>query len=116
MQGFQQTLKFFAVQGAACGHDSNAPGFALCSGGFERGLYADDRQLWVPAAQVFDGRSSCGIAGHHQNFDAVLPDQIVRDGVGPRDHMAVVALSIGCVAAVGHVNETLQRQFGNQCL
>ncbi len=38
------------------------------------------------------------------------------DGVGPRDHMAVVALSIGCVAAVGHVNETLQRQFGNQRL
>ena len=65
-------------------------------------------------AQGVYGRSRSRVASHHQPLDAMLGNQEVGNGVRALEHMVVIAVAIGRVPIVGHVDKALQRQLGLQ--
>ena len=81
----------------------------------ERGLYADDGQLWVFLAQQVDGGGCGGVAGHHQGLGAQT-HQVVGEGASSADDMGRITFAVGCVAAVGHIHKALAWQLSAQRL
>jgi len=114
VQRGQQGVEFFALQRAACGHDTNQAGLAVGSGGLQRGFDTDDGQVQVVLPQQADGSRSGGVACHHQGLDLVLLPQVTRNGMGARNDMGVIALSVGGVAAVRHIHKLFVGQLGPQ--
>ncbi len=64
-------------------------------------------------AQQVDGRGRGRVAGDHQRLYALVP-QMGGEGARAGDHMGLVPLAIGRVAAVGDVDEVVVRQLGAQ--
>lgn len=114
VQGFEQRAKFGAAQRATGRHHADAPGLAVGQCRFERRLHADDGQAWVLLAQHVNGGGGGGVAGHDQRLDAVLSAQVAGDGARTLDHVGVVTLAIGGVAAVRQVNKIFMGQLGAQ--
>ena len=77
---FNQACHAMAGNGAARSHHPHVVGLAGVRRRFDCRFHANDRQIRHLGAQCLHGRSRGGVAGNHQNFDAMLLAQVLGDG------------------------------------
>ncbi len=109
-----QALELGARQCPARADHAHAAGARERQRRLECRLHADQRQAGMPGTHLMDGGRGRGVAGHHQGLDAVRLLQVRGDGMGACRHVGIAALAVGCVPAVGQVDEALVRQLGPQ--
>ena len=75
------------------------------TGGFDGGLHANDGKRGKFLAQSMNGRRRGSVAGHHQQLNMVVLQQVARDEAGALHNVRLVALAIGRMAGVRQVDK-----------